>query len=160
MSYFHSSSHRWQKLRDTIQKKYHHICQNPFHCHDGVIVPSDVVHHIIPVEEDESLSLSKDNLIPLCNECHIEAHRLILKCRNKYDYLINMYKYHSHSADSKSLIDKEKTSVVSQSTEISNKNGYRINENECFETKKGHFCVKTGKYRKFPCAFCKNLKKK
>ena len=40
----------------------------------GLIVTATQVHHKIPIEKDKGKALDYNNLVPLCDSCHNEAH--------------------------------------------------------------------------------------
>ena len=54
---------RWSALRDEFIK------DNPF-C-EACGVKAETVHHCIPFSTDPSLELKKENLLSLCDECHL-----------------------------------------------------------------------------------------
>lgn len=60
-------STKWRKLRDR-KFKQNPICE---HCIKyNKITPTDVIDHIIPILDDESLAYVYNNLQGLCNRCH------------------------------------------------------------------------------------------
>lgn len=72
----------WLELRHEILINCQYKCK---HClNKGKFVRADCIHHVIGVRIHPELALSKtytdeegiekDNLIPLCNECHNEVH--------------------------------------------------------------------------------------
>ena len=63
------SSARWHKVRRMAMARSP-ICLDPFGNHSHKTVAAREVHHIIPIEADESLAFTLANLIPLCNSCH------------------------------------------------------------------------------------------
>ena len=75
--------HEWRELRAKILKENHYECAQ---CKErGKISRAETVHHINHVTERPELALSeyytdektgekKRNLIPLCHDCHDEAH--------------------------------------------------------------------------------------
>ena len=74
------SNGRWAHLREYVMSK-HPICYN---CRKyGIITPATEVHHCIPFltgkddAEKWSLFLDISNLVPLCEHCHKEIHRLM-----------------------------------------------------------------------------------
>lgn len=62
----------WMNTRDYMMSKYHYLCQR---CKKR---PAEIVHHIIwlnPINiNDPKITLSEDNLLPVCRECHAEIH--------------------------------------------------------------------------------------
>jgi len=75
------SSTTWIRLRDYIYRKYYGLC---IVCllKDNKIVNAEVVHHIEDVESSKGRELDADNLIPLCQSCHIRVHRQYDKNNN------------------------------------------------------------------------------
>lgn len=63
---------RWTKLRNLFIKSFPFcsLCRE-----EGRMTKATVVHHIIPVEEDESLKYSWDNLMSLCQHHHMQIHK-------------------------------------------------------------------------------------
>lgn len=65
-------SKSWQDTRDYIMAKNNFICQK---CKDK---PAEIVHHIIWLNpsniNDPKVTLSEDNLMPVCRDCHAEIH--------------------------------------------------------------------------------------
>ena len=75
-------THEWLNLKAAILREHHGECA---WCRErGVITPAVTVHHVMHVKTHPELALSrtyrdkdgtvKDNLIPLCHECHDRAH--------------------------------------------------------------------------------------
>jgi 5-methylcytosine-specific restriction protein A len=58
---------RWKNVR-AIFLKQHRLCK--FCLEQGVIIPAQVVDHIIPHHGDHVLFWSPDNLQSLCKPCH------------------------------------------------------------------------------------------
>lgn len=74
------SSHRWQILRASYLRA-HPVCE---YCDaEGKTSLSEVVHHVIPVEDAkdaatmEALAFDVSNLMALCDACHERIHTLI-----------------------------------------------------------------------------------
>ena len=63
------NSNTWQLVRQDILNYYNGLCVYSLLV-DNKIVMADMVHHIIPLKEDRTLSLNKSNLIPLSNSIH------------------------------------------------------------------------------------------
>ena len=69
------NSFKWQKVRDRVKDRDHYLCR--------LCLPGDgykrlnnenlEVHHIVPIEQDESLAFDESNLITLCRQHHEEA---------------------------------------------------------------------------------------
>lgn len=55
---------QWQELRQQVLDRDHYICQ---YCGQP---NSKTVDHIVPIEFDESLMASIDNLATICRKCH------------------------------------------------------------------------------------------
>ncbi len=66
------SSKRWTDLAK-IMKARHPVCPDPFGDHKGKVIPSEEVHHIVPIKVNPSLAFEGGNLIPLCRACHKRA---------------------------------------------------------------------------------------
>ena len=68
------SSYAWTKKAKQIKARDHHLC---LYCLcQGVITAEELeVHHIVPVEQDESLAFEETNLITLCQRHHEEAEK-------------------------------------------------------------------------------------
>ena len=73
------STYEWQKKRDEIRKRDHHLCQLCIRGLHGAarryVYDNTSVHHIIPLEEDESKRLDDNNLLTLCEYHHKMADR-------------------------------------------------------------------------------------
>lgn len=64
----------WKNKAVAIKERDHYLCQYCLSQNRLVYVKLEV-HHIVPLEEDMSLSLDDDNLITLCRSCHEEAEK-------------------------------------------------------------------------------------
>lgn len=68
------SSSRWQRTRDLVKQRDSYLCQLCIRDYPGTIRHLEhdhlSVHHIIPLEADESKAFDFDNLITLCNVHH------------------------------------------------------------------------------------------
>lgn len=66
----------WKEIRDATMRRDHWLCQDCLA--KGMYVPAEEVHHIIPLTpeniNDVRISLSMNNLISLCRECHKQRH--------------------------------------------------------------------------------------
>lgn len=61
---------KWEKVR-AVKIKQNPLCEM---CEKkGIITPSDIVHHIVPISQGGAV-LDYDNLMSLCNKCHAEVH--------------------------------------------------------------------------------------
>ena len=69
-SFYQSRS--WLITRESILKEYHGVCQCCY------IRPALIVHHIVPLSplniNDPAITLGRDNLIPVCLDCHNRIH--------------------------------------------------------------------------------------
>lgn len=79
----------FKAVRNIVLEKYHNECK---HCMErGIYTPAKVVHHVNEVRERPDLALSlyyrdsngevKENLIPLCQNCHEIEHGRAYKGR-------------------------------------------------------------------------------
>lgn len=124
-------------------RKHRHICSNPFGLHsntgmvsEGNMVKADVVHHIIPVEINTELATNLKNLIPLCEDCHELAHKLLATAKGRAEY--------------------RKIFNITTDTRLT---PFDNTPTECYYTdNKKVYCVRCGKERDFPCAVCKDVK--
>ena len=66
------SRNRWKQKAKQIKEDAQYICE---YCraHGKITTQMLEVHHIVPLEEDDSLAFDDDNLICLCNACHRDA---------------------------------------------------------------------------------------
>ena len=69
-------SKQWQNTRNTYVKMVGGLCEQCLS--QGKYVPIEEVHHKIPITvqniNDPDITLSFDNLIGLCRECHRQMH--------------------------------------------------------------------------------------
>ncbi|MBC2576566.1 HNH endonuclease [Peptostreptococcus canis] len=70
---FYKSS-QWTNLAKQTKQRYYNIDIYQLYKYRR-LVPSDMVHHIIPVKEDWNKRLDPDYLIPLSNKSHAEVER-------------------------------------------------------------------------------------
>lgn len=67
----------WDKCRKAFKQERGGLCEVCLS--KGLIVPAVHIHHKIPITpenlNDPSITLSFDNLMSLCEECHAEQHR-------------------------------------------------------------------------------------
>lgn len=72
------NSIQWKRLRNYYIRR-HPLCEECLS--KGIVKPAEEVHHKLPfiygiTEEDRWNRLTdEDNIIALCKECHVEAHR-------------------------------------------------------------------------------------
>ena len=83
---------RWKRLR-ALKVQDSPICEECWK--RGRVTPVAEVHHIIPFEIDNDLSLAYDldNLISLCVECHKEAHKNLKGGRFSPNYVNEKIEY-------------------------------------------------------------------
>lgn len=69
-------SQAWKHTRDVAMKRDAYLCVDCMA--SGRITPAEEVHHIIPLSPDNihdtSITLSLENLVSLCRECHKARH--------------------------------------------------------------------------------------
>jgi 5-methylcytosine-specific restriction protein A len=71
-------SMRWRRLRRMILTA-HPLCQAC--AREGRLTPATEVHHVRPVDEvtgylaQERRMFDQHNLVALCHDCHVQAHR-------------------------------------------------------------------------------------
>lgn len=70
-------SKRWRDVRQVVWDRAHGLCERCLE--KDVLKPAEVVHHKIPLTEDNytdpSIALNVDNLVALCHDCHTEVHQ-------------------------------------------------------------------------------------
>ncbi|MBI9015479.1 MAG: HNH endonuclease [Clostridiales bacterium] len=66
VNFYHSSA--WRKLRQHVLIRDNYLCQECLK--ESHITSAEIVHHIIEIKDDPSLSLKADNCISLCKACH------------------------------------------------------------------------------------------
>lgn len=76
----------WRSCREAYAKSVGGLCER---CLErGLYVPGEIVHHKVHITpeniNDESVTLSWDNLELVCRECHADEHRRVKK-RYKVD---------------------------------------------------------------------------
>ncbi len=66
------NSYRWQKKREAIKERDHHLC---VYClaHNELTYEGLEVHHVVPIEEQPELAYDDDYLITLCEGDHEDA---------------------------------------------------------------------------------------
>jgi 5-methylcytosine-specific restriction endonuclease McrA len=93
-------SRLWLTLRNSILEKYHYECQDCLK--KGKVTRATTVHHINEVRQRPDLALSeyyfdgktgerRENLRPLCHECHNIAHGRM--CNNEYKPQLNVERW-------------------------------------------------------------------
>lgn len=65
---------RWQRVREIVRRR-DPICQDPLghHREDGVVVPTEEVHHRAPLGQRPDLAYDPANLVGLCRRCHAQV---------------------------------------------------------------------------------------
>lgn len=63
------SSSKWQRTR-RLANMLMPTCCDPLGLHKGVLVPTEEIHHIIPLTIDKSKAHKIGNLAGLCKDCH------------------------------------------------------------------------------------------
>lgn len=88
-AFYHSAA--WKNTRRNYKQSVGGLCERCLA--KGMIVPADIVHHKIPLTDenvnDLSISLSWDNLQALCRQCHAEVHDDMYAQRTGRRYKIN-----------------------------------------------------------------------
>ena len=157
---------KWQRLRNRVLKQHKFLCINPFGLHSEIREAKEV-HHILPAEDYKENFFNINNLIPLCPECHTEAHRLLRTNRTEYLKYFNIFDFtqKKRGGDEKSLQVCDSSPNSALFLEISNENGQCFNKNpnkssnHCFydPTKGQYYCSCLRKYKNFPCSKCHDL---
>jgi len=79
----------WQQARQLALIRDHGLCQT-----SGCFMPAEEVHHVIELTpqniHDPRITLSLDNLVCLCRDCHMRLHRGEEKERYHFDAMGNM----------------------------------------------------------------------
>lgn len=79
------NSHRWKKLSRDIRKQHLYFC-GVCGRQEGVIPrQSTQVHHITYITEDIGMAYEVDNLLPVCDTCHLVIHKENLNNKNKIE---------------------------------------------------------------------------
>lgn len=76
----------WKNKRQEIIKRDNNECQICKVLYK--FVPSDDVHHIVPMTKDFSKRLENNNLISLCSKCHKDIHYHNIDNKNKLEKYI------------------------------------------------------------------------
>lgn len=90
----------WRELRNRVLERYHYECQECLKV--GKVTRAKVVHHVNELKHRPDLALSefyidsetgerKENLLPLCIDCHNIAHDRV--CANEYRTQLNTEKW-------------------------------------------------------------------
>ena len=83
------SSKEWIDLRKKIMERFNYIDLYELNM-TGKIIPAEIIHHIIPLEESKQHSLDINNLIPVSNANHNRIHKIYDKGPNeKKNYNLN-----------------------------------------------------------------------
>lgn len=76
------NSPEWKSTRQVVLA-YAHGIDEWIYATEHRIVPADTIHHIIPIEDDESLWLDLNNLIAISAESHSKIHNLYNNFKKK-----------------------------------------------------------------------------
>lgn len=68
------STKKWIEIRNKVRQRDRKLCL--FCLDESKIEVANVVHHIVPMKENESLAYDMNNLICLCNKHHNLVHEL------------------------------------------------------------------------------------
>lgn len=80
ITYYKNESHsfytskKWKVKRLQILKRDKYLCK--LCSRFGVQSEGSHVHHVVELNDDESLALVDSNLITLCNSCHTRFHKM------------------------------------------------------------------------------------
>ena len=71
------SPQAWRDTREAYKKSVGGLCER---CYEkGLAVPGVIVHHVIPIQPsnvtDPEITLSWNNLMLVCRDCHAEIHQ-------------------------------------------------------------------------------------
>lgn len=144
MSEFHTT-YEWQRIRSRVMRMYGGLCANPFgvHTNIGMITPNGkptmatVVHHIVPIEVDVSLSRDMHNLVPLCQTCHELAHELLATNRKAYREAFGL--------DAIISLTPRQSSIQPQQF---------FAQSLCRRVQDGWLCARTGRVMSMRCSTC------
>ena len=85
------NSRAWKTTRHAYKQSKRNLCERCLA--NGIIRPADVVHHKIPLTEENiknlDLALGWDNLQALCTDCHALVHSGRLEERENRRYTID-----------------------------------------------------------------------
>ena len=71
----------WRNLTMEIIKNNHNECTL---CKQrGKYTQAQMVHHIEPLKQSPELAYNRDNLMPLCNDCHDRVHKRGSYCERR-----------------------------------------------------------------------------
>ena len=86
-------SQAWKDTRSAYLKKVGGLCEECLK--QGIIRPAEIVHHKIPLTEDNvmdlNISLSWNNLQALCRSCHADAHEEMYRKRSRKRYRVDRF---------------------------------------------------------------------
>ena len=63
------NSQRWKDCR-LVKLSLHPLCENPLGLHDGALIPTQQVHHLIELAKAPHLAFTMSNLQSVCIDCH------------------------------------------------------------------------------------------
>jgi 5-methylcytosine-specific restriction endonuclease McrA len=65
------NSAAWQKVRAMVLREQP-LCCDPYgdHAKEGRLVPTEEIHHVVPLSVDPSMAYDLENLAGLCVACH------------------------------------------------------------------------------------------
>ena len=83
-------SKAWQHTRESYFKKCGGLCENCLK--KGIYRPAEIIHHKEHIEpwniDNPEITLSFNNLIALCRQCHANEHRELYK-KNSKRFVVN-----------------------------------------------------------------------
>lgn len=79
----------WQKTRELALMRDRYLCVRCFK--DKKIKKADVVHHIVEVTQDATLSLTLSNLESICHSCHNKHHKSAQENAQEVSSKLNVY---------------------------------------------------------------------
>ena len=68
--FYHSVA--WRRVRMQVISRANGL--DELALSDGIVIPADTVHHIVPYAEDKNIALREDNLIALSARSHTRVH--------------------------------------------------------------------------------------
>lgn len=75
-AYTFYNSTAWKRCRETYRERVGNLCEDCLR--EGRLTPAEIVHHVVPVTEDNvddpSITLNFANLRCVCRECHAKEH--------------------------------------------------------------------------------------
>lgn len=79
----------WAKTRELALMRDRYLCVRCFK--DKKIKKADLVHHIIELVDDPTLSLTLSNLESICHTCHNKHHKSSQESAEKVSNKLNVY---------------------------------------------------------------------